>query len=475
MRTPSICVLICVALLAAAEHAHAVFPAVDSDGSFNTGVGTLALQFVSGQFNTGVGYQALNANTVGQSNTAVGSKSLLSNISGEGNTAVGDSALSLNVSGTENTGSGAFALSSNTTGVHNTAHGWGALGSNETGINNSANGYLALALNRNGEQNTATGIVALGGNDNGSYNTATGAYAMAANISGFSNTSMGWGALSANTTGGDNSALGDESMYLNTTGVKNTAVGTNALHANTTGSRNIALGADAGSLLTTGSYNIDIGHTGVAKESKTIRIGKQGTQLKTYLAGVRGVTVTGGAAVMVSKTGQLGVQTSSRRYKQDIVPMGESSAALLKLKPVTFHYKTADEQGEKPLQFGLIAEDVAEVLPQLVVYDDHNQPETVAYQTLSSLLLNEFQIERKRRLTSEAQSQQQLAALNARTVAAEARASAAMDGLAAARAQAQGDRQELAALRTQMNLMTLAVQQLLTKQAPTPSVAAIAP
>lgn len=307
------------------------------------------------------------------------------------------------------------------------------------------------------------------------YNTAAGAYALAANTSGISNTSIGWGALGANTTGGDNSAVGDESMFRNTSGAKNTAIGTSALRANTTGTRNIALGIDAGSLLTTGSYNIDIGHPGVAKETKTIRIGKPGTQLKTYLAAVRGATVSGGAAVLVSKTGQLGVQTSSRRYKQNIQPMGKTSAALLKLKPVTFHYKVADEQGEKPLQFGLIAEEVAEVLPQLVIYDEHRQPETVAYQALSSLLLNEFQLEHQRRLSSEALAQKELAALEVRTAAAQAHATAAIDGLAAARAQALQDRQELSALRAQMLQMTQTVARVVAKQAPTPRVAVAAP
>lgn len=475
MRTNSAYLLACLTLLTAAEPAYAVFPALESDGSFNTGLGTLVLQAVSGRFNTAVGYRALNANTVGESNTALGFESLLSNTTGAGNTAVGESALSFNVTGTENTGAGAYALSSNTTGVQNTAHGWGALASNGTGTANTAVGFLSLSLSTNGENNTGVGWGALASNENGSYNTAVGTNAMFFNTSGDSNTGIGWGALQANTSGSDNLASGQKSMFRNTLGAKNVAMGSNALHANTTGSRNIALGADAGSRLTTGSYNIDIGHTGVAKETKTIRIGKQGTQLKTYLAGVRGVTVSGGAAVMVSKTGQLGVQTSSRRYKQDIQPMGEISAALLRLKPVTFHYKVADEQGEKPLQFGLIAEDVAQVLPQLVVYDDHNQPETVAYQALSSLLLNEFQIEHQRRLMSEAQSQQELAALKVRTTAAEARATAAIDGLVLARAQALRDRQELAALRAQMKQMTQTVQRLLTAQAPAPSVAAVAP
>jgi trimeric autotransporter adhesin len=173
-------------------------------------------------------------------------------------------------------------------------------------------------------------------------------------------------------------------------------MGVKALFSNTTGSNNIALGQLAGYYLTTGSNNIQIGHKGKAADNAIIRIGTPGTQTVTYVAGVSGVNVTGGAQVVVNSSGQLGVVSSSIRYKQDVRPMGDVSDRLLKLRPVTFRYKKADENGQKPEQYGLIAEEVAKVMPDLVVYNQQGQPETVAYQTLAPLLVNELQREHAR-------------------------------------------------------------------------------
>jgi hypothetical protein len=156
------------------------------------------------------------------------------------------------------------------------------------------------------------------------------------------------------------------------------------------------VGPFAGYNLTTGSNNIDIGSRGVAAETGVIRLGTQGTQHAAYMAGVSGVNVTGGATVVVNSSGQLGVMSSSRRYKEDIRSMGDVSDRLLALRPVTFRYKQADENGQKPEQYGLIAEEVAKVMPELVVYNQKGQPETVAYQTLAPLLLNELQREHAR-------------------------------------------------------------------------------
>ena len=148
-------------------------------------------------------------------------------------------------------------------------------------------------------------------------------------------TVLGTGALGSNTTGDNNTASGYQALYSNTEGSSNTATGVNALVANTTGSDNIALGNNAGSVPVAGVNNIHIGHAGVAGETRVIRLGRQGTQLKTFIAGIRGVPVSG-AAVIISSTGQLGVASSSRRYKENIQPMADASAALMKLKPVTF-------------------------------------------------------------------------------------------------------------------------------------------
>ena len=180
--------------------------------------------------------------------------------------------------------------------------------------------------------------------------------------------------------------------------------------ADTTGSNNVAVGYYAGYYPTAGSNNIEIGNRGIAADNAVIRIGTQGTQSATYLAGVSGANVTGGATVVVNAQGQLGVVSSSRRYKEDIQSMGASSDRLLKLRPVTFRYKEPDEKGQKPEQFGLIAEEVAQVMPELVVYNGMGQPETVAYQTLAPLLLNELQREHKRADERVSELRQQLAA-----------------------------------------------------------------
>jgi hypothetical protein len=156
----------------------------------------------------------------------------------------------------------------------------------------------------------------------------------------------------------------------------------------TAGNSNIALGYGAGANLTTGNSNIDIGNAGVAGESKTIRIGTNGTQTKTFVAGINGAAVTG-AAVKVNAAGQLGTAPSSARFKDAIKPMDKASEAILMLKPVTFHYKKEIDPEGIP-QFGLIAEQVEKVNPDLVARDDEGKVYTVRYEAVNAMLLNEF-------------------------------------------------------------------------------------
>ncbi len=172
----------------------------------------------------------------------------------------------------------------------------------------------------------------------------------------------------------------------------NTALGSQAL-TNTTGGGNIGIGNFGGYNLTTGGDNIDIGHQGVAGESGTIRIGTPPNHTKAFVAGIRGVTtgVANAINVVIDSNGQLGTISSSRRYKEDIADMGEASERLRALRPVTFRYKTPYADGGKPIQYGLIAEEVAEVFPELAVRNAEGQPETVKYQDLTPLLLNEVQ------------------------------------------------------------------------------------
>lgn len=327
-----------------------------------------------------------------------------------GNTGYGDSALSSNVDGFDNSAFGNSALSSNVHGYANTANGFGALLSNVAGYYNTASGAYSLNRNTDGAENTAIGAFALNGNKTASSNTAVGSLALWQNTYGNANSAFGRWALSLNTTGFKNSAFGSSALYFNTngkfnaavgyvalfsntTGSNNTATGYNALASNTTGGNNIAVGALAGYYSNIGSNNIEIGNRGARTDDALIRVGTQGTQKATYVAGISGVNVSGGAAVVVNSQGQLGVVSSSRRYKEDIHSMGSTSERLLKLHPVTFRYKQPDENGQKPEQYGLIAEEVATVMPELVIYNDKGQPETVAYQTLTPLLLNELQRE----------------------------------------------------------------------------------
>jgi hypothetical protein len=241
----------------------------------------------------------------------------------------------------------------------------------------------------------ATGAGALLANTTGSQNTSDGTDSLFSNTTGDNNTALGSAALNINTTGASNTATGLEAMLNNTTGSFNTANGDNALVNNTIGSRNIALGTSAGSNLTTGNDNIDIGNSGVAGEAGAIRIGTSGTQGATFIAGIRGVPVSGGQPVAISSNGRLGVKASSIRFKEVVKPMDKASEAILSLRPVTFRYKKELDPRGAP-QFGLVAEDVAKVDPDLVMTDDQGKPFTVRYDEVNAMLLNEFLKEHQR-------------------------------------------------------------------------------
>ena len=373
-----------------------------TNGSGNTALGWRSLFSDSiGSFNTGVGGGALALNNA-DSNTAVGAAALLLNTTGTDNTAVGTDTLVFNDSGSFNTANGALALSSHTTGDDNTAVGDHALFSDTGGDHNTAIGSHAIFFG-GGIGNTANGYQALysGG---GFSNTAVGEDALYGNTSGFNNTAVGESALSSNTTGLNNTANGVDALQFNTTGTGNTAVGLGALQSNTSGSSNIALGLNAGSSLTTGSNNIDIGNIGVAAEANTIRIGDSGAQTATFIAGISGAMVTG-SRVVVTSSGQLGVTPSSKRFKDQIKPMDKASEAILALNPVTFRYKKELDPDRVP-QFGLIAEEVEKVNPDLVARDEQGKPYTVRYEAVNAMLLNEFLKEHRKmeQLTKEFES-----------------------------------------------------------------------
>jgi hypothetical protein len=288
------------------------------------------------------------------------------------------------------------------TGSYNTAHGYQALSSLTGGNYNTAHGAMALSSNTSAYSNTAIGAFALSSNTTGAYNTATGDHALGSNIgevgsdTGSFNTADGEAALYSNTNGSENVAVGSGALYPNTTGRFNTAIGYNSLGSNITGSNNIALGFEAG-LNVFGNSNIHIGTEGAPADNSVIRIGgnvalgDQVAQTAFYVSGIAGVNVSGAPVLINTSTGQLGVASSSRRFKEDIQDMSDASDGLMRLRPVTFRYKQPFDDGAKPIQYGLIAEEVAEVYPDLVARSADGQIETVKYQLLDPMLLNEVQ------------------------------------------------------------------------------------
>jgi hypothetical protein len=257
--------------------------------------------------------------------------------------------------GPYNTGAGNQALLSNTDGGANSAFGWETLRSNTHGINNTGLGFEALSGNTTGGNNTASGYAALG----------------------------------SNTLGSNNTAVGSDTLSANTIGGTNTVVGSGALQDLKSGNNNIAMGYLAGHNVTSGSNNIEIGTEGASGDNKVIKIGTEGTQSKTYIAGIYGTSVAG-SPVYIAANGELGTVVSSERFKTDIAPMGSNTARLERLRPVTFQLKT-DSTGT--LQYGLIAEEVAKIYPELVIRDETGRIDGVRYDELAPMLLNEMQKE----------------------------------------------------------------------------------
>jgi len=341
--TPLSLLALGVVCIAFSPLVQAVVPAPDGDyPGGNTAEGQAALfTLTSGTFNTAVGFLSLRSTTEARFNTAIGAGALLGNVANS-NTATGAGALLSNTTGSVNTANGAFALVSNTGGSFNTANGFSALSNNTTGFENTATGVQALESNTIGSNNTANGFSALSNNIIGSQNTATGFNALFEN-----------------------------------TGALNTANGSNALANNTSGSGNIAVGVGAGGSVTTANHVIAIGHPGANVDDSC------------FIGQVRDALVAPDAAqVLIDSAGKLGTTSgSSRRFKEQIKPMNKVSEAILALKPVTFYYKS---DNTNTLQFGLIAEEVQEVNPHLVVRDKEGKPYSVRYDQVNAMLLNEF-------------------------------------------------------------------------------------
>lgn len=350
-------------------------------------------------------------------NTAVGNNALSSLSTGSANTAVGFNALRDNASGGWNVAIGSFALASNTTGQQNMAIGTDAL-TNSNANFNLAIGFRVGYLNTTGSNLTGIGAAALRNNTTGNFNTAIGATALRENTSTDFNVAVGDGALTAFNgtafTDGANTALGSIALNALTTGQENVAVGRRALEFLTDGSNNTVIGWRAGDALTTtaASGNLFLGSQAgslapsAGTYNNTILIGITGDpdgnnpNGRAYIGNVRGVTTGNGDGipVIIDSTGQLGTSNSSRRFKEDIKTMDHKvSEAILKLKPVTFHYKGGDgKKAHNTPQFGLIAEDVEQVNRDLVVYGQDGKVLSVRYDAVNVMLLNEFLKEHKK-------------------------------------------------------------------------------
>jgi hypothetical protein len=352
---------------------------VHSDAYFNTAMGYNALQFqipVGSQIamnNTASGYETMQGNASGKENTANGASTIASNFTSNDNTAIGFAALAGNITGNDNTAVGDHALGENQAGVHNTSTGSQVLSISISTKDNNAYGAFAL-FNNHGNDNAAIGFEALYNNQIGTLNNASGNYALKDNSSGSNNNAIGYAALSKNTTGSNNNAQGFYALQ----GIIDSS------------NNNIGIGQYAGSVLVQGSNNIYIGNPGFLIEDAIIRIGNPATHIVTYLAGIENAHITG-APVYVTSDGQLGVLASSERYKTDIRPIG-AIAKLELLRPVTFHLKTGPNGN---LQYGLIAEEVEKVYPELVIHGADRTIEGVRYDELGPLLLQEVQNQAK--------------------------------------------------------------------------------
>jgi len=384
--TPLLLIALVLACFGLSPQMQAVVPAPDGCyPGFTTAEGCRALEsLTTGTGNTGLGFWSLILDTTGLNNTGVGAQSLAMN-NGDLNTAVGVVSLVFNLTGSNNTAVGAQTLPFND-GDANGAFGAYALFNNIDGSANNAFGELALVENISGSGNTAVGSNALASNDIGNSNTAVGVFALPDNVSGIENTAVGGAAL-----------------FTNIDGSHNIAVGQAALSNNTSGSNNIAVGEFAGLAVTTSNNVISIGVQG------------QDISDSCFIGNIFNAMAPSGSAVFIDANNRLGTNTSSKRFKEDIKPIGKSSEALLELKPVTFRYKKEIDPAARS-QFGLVAEDVEKVNPDLVVRDKEGKPYSVRYDQINAMLLNEFLKEHRKNEKQEAtiaRLQKQIEALTA--------------------------------------------------------------
>jgi len=366
-----------------------------SNGSNNTAVGASTLANAANVADTVVvGYNAMsNSNNIGTT-VAIGSQAIQNASTSSDNVGIGYRALLACTTGSENVAIGTGALSGLTT-----VNGCTAIGFRSqlisTGVQNTSVGWNSMLATTVGGANSAFGYEALLSNTTGGANTAVGHQALRQTINSLNCTAVGAHALQLLTGADENTAIGFNASSAVTTGQQNCSCGNNALEAVTTGTLNAAFGPFAGQHLTGGdSFNLNLLNRGVAGDNNTTRIGDNGglgTTTKCFIHGVRGIMtgVNDALVVMVDSAGQFGTVSSSARFKNTIQDMSDASSGLMNLRPVTFFYN--DQEGEnKKLQYGLIAEEVANIFPDIVVYDKEGKPETVQYQYLPPMMLNEL-------------------------------------------------------------------------------------
>lgn len=335
--------------------------------------------------NTALGVSALAANTTGAYNVAVGASALTANTTGPGNNASGYQALTGNTTGSYNTASGYQTLYTNTTGGYNVASGYQALFANTTASYNIAIGSQSLTTNTTGSSLTAIGAGALQLNTTGNNSTAVGFQAMYANTTGSYNLASGYQALYGNTTASYNTALGYAALKSNTTGANNTAVGFQTLNVNTTGSSNTGVGIEALRSNTTGAGNVMVG--GYASGGTYAPVFDPTTQNDRVMIGS---TSTTNAYVQVAWTA-----VSDARDKTDFGPVPLGLDFVTNLKPTTYRYKAdrEDTEGNGPLRYGFLAQDVLALEGDAPVIIDNEDPDKlkITDQNLIAVLVNAIQ------------------------------------------------------------------------------------
>jgi hypothetical protein len=380
-------------------------------GNRNTFLGNSAgIANTTGLFNTFVGESAGFANTTGGGNLFLGAGTGGANLTGYNNfylsNAGADESNTIRIGNTQEATfiAGVYGGSVNSgqpvyidsTGHLGTQIGGKAIFNANPAIEDIAIGDGAGNATATGGENQIIGDLSGASLTTGNADVFMGSYAGNSTTTGNGDVFIGYLSGDNSTTGAYNTFVGGETGSANAAGSNNTYLGFRAGVNLKSGTSNTFLGADAGQLNTAGDNNIYVNHPGTASESGTIRIGSDGNQVATYIAGIYGVTSGSGVPVYINSQGQLGTQTSSQRYKEDIRDMGGATEALMKLRPVTFYYKHEYDNGPRTMQYGLIAEEVARVFPELVAYNTDGSPYTVRYQFLSSMLLNEVQKQYRR-------------------------------------------------------------------------------